>query len=188
MKIVIDIPDNYKNLITNAWSYGVKPSMAVLEDISKAIMNGIPYTKQNALDEFKLCDDIYKRAWIKMDKLMGKRTKPRTKWEVKSDGMILEEIKYIFYKVASKLFPNDYEYVPYASTQECNTCKHNDKEWDEEPCDGCCGNHSGYEPKEIKNNILLNNIKAEIEEHNRKMLIDNPYLDCIQIIDKYIVR
>ena len=32
--------------------------------------------------------------------------------------------------------------------QNCNTCKNNNKEWDEEPCDGCCGNHSGYEPQD----------------------------------------
>ena len=41
-KIVIDIPDNYKDLITSAWSYGVAPNMSVLEDVSKAVMNGIP--------------------------------------------------------------------------------------------------------------------------------------------------
>lgn len=29
----------------------------------------------------------------------------------------------------------------------CETCKHNDKEWWELPCDWCCGANSGYEPK-----------------------------------------
>ena len=29
----------------------------------------------------------------------------------------------------------------------CDSCKHGDKEWHEEPCDSCCGTHSGYEPK-----------------------------------------
>lgn len=41
MKLIIDIKDNYKSLITSAWSYGVAPSMTVLEDISKAVMKGI---------------------------------------------------------------------------------------------------------------------------------------------------
>ena len=34
----------------------------------------------------------------------------------------------------------DYPYL-------CPTCKHNNKNWDELPCDGCCGNRC-YEPKE----------------------------------------
>lgn len=34
----------------------------------------------------------------------------------------------------------------YKQDNICDTCKHNDEEWDEEPCDGCCGNYSGYEP------------------------------------------
>lgn len=42
MKLIIDIKDNYKSLITSAWSYGVAPSRTVLEDVSKAVMNGIP--------------------------------------------------------------------------------------------------------------------------------------------------
>ena len=28
----------------------------------------------------------------------------------------------------------------------CDTCKHNDRHWSEEPCVGCCRVHSGYEP------------------------------------------
>lgn len=28
---------------------------------------------------------------------------------------------------------------------QCNTCKHNNKKWEDEPCDGCCGNRN-YEP------------------------------------------
>ena len=30
----------------------------------------------------------------------------------------------------------------------CDTCKNKENGWDTEPCDGCCGNHSGYEPCE----------------------------------------
>jgi hypothetical protein len=29
----------------------------------------------------------------------------------------------------------------------CETCKHNHKEWWELPCDWCCGVHGGYEPQ-----------------------------------------
>lgn len=32
--------------------------------------------------------------------------------------------------------------------ENCDTCKHKDEEWDSEPCDGCCGNHSGFEQQE----------------------------------------
>jgi hypothetical protein len=28
----------------------------------------------------------------------------------------------------------------------CDTCKNKENGWDTEPCDGCCKNHSGYEP------------------------------------------
>lgn len=28
----------------------------------------------------------------------------------------------------------------------CKTCKYDSLPWDEEPCDSCCGAHSGYEP------------------------------------------
>jgi len=34
----------------------------------------------------------------------------------------------------------------------CDTCKHKDDGWDTEPCDGCCGNHSGYEPCDRRKN------------------------------------
>ena len=27
---------------------------------------------------------------------------------------------------------------------DCETCRFKDRSWDEEPCDGCCENHSGY--------------------------------------------
>ena len=33
-----------------------------------------------------------------------------------------------------------------ALEQPCDTCIHNDEEWDSDHCDSCCGNHSGYEP------------------------------------------
>ena len=32
------------------------------------------------------------------------------------------------------------------SKLECDTCKHQDKEWDSVECDSCCGNNSHYEP------------------------------------------
>ena len=34
----------------------------------------------------------------------------------------------------------------------CDTCKHKGDGWDTEPCDGCCGNHSGYEPCDRRKN------------------------------------
>jgi len=39
----------------------------------------------------------------------------------------------------------------------CDTCKHKGDGWDTEPCDGCCGNHSGYEPCEdaISRNAVI---------------------------------
>lgn len=30
----------------------------------------------------------------------------------------------------------------------CDACKHKNDGWDSEHCDGCCGNHSGFEPQE----------------------------------------
>ena len=30
--------------------------------------------------------------------------------------------------------------------ERCKTCVHDSKPWYEEPCDSCCGAHSGYEP------------------------------------------
>ena len=30
-------------------------------------------------------------------------------------------------------------------SEKCKTCKHDSKPWHEEPCDSCCGAHSGYE-------------------------------------------
>lgn len=29
--------------------------------------------------------------------------------------------------------------------RSCNTCKHNNLPWYEEPCDSCCRAHDGYE-------------------------------------------
>ena len=34
------------------------------------------------------------------------------------------------------------------SQENCDTCKHKDDGWDSEHCDGCCSNHSGFEPQE----------------------------------------
>lgn len=31
---------------------------------------------------------------------------------------------------------------------KCDSCKHRDLNWWEEPCDSCCPAHSGYEPRE----------------------------------------
>lgn len=31
--------------------------------------------------------------------------------------------------------------------RSCNTCKHNNLPWHEEPCDSCCLAHDGYERK-----------------------------------------
>ena len=33
---------------------------------------------------------------------------------------------------------------------DCNTCKHYSKEWDELPCDYCCSEHSGYERRNMQ--------------------------------------
>ena len=38
--------------------------------------------------------------------------------------------------------------MPEKSRLLCTTCKYKDKAWDEEPCDGCCKGHSGYEGAE----------------------------------------
>ena len=32
--------------------------------------------------------------------------------------------------------------------KRCETCKHRDKEWDDYPCDACCGANSHYESKD----------------------------------------
>ena len=37
--------------------------------------------------------------------------------------------------------------------ENCDTCKHKDDGWDSEHCDGCCGNHSGFEPQESEEHI-----------------------------------
>ena len=50
--------------------------------------------------------------------------------------------------------------APSIEPSECDTCKHNDKEWDSVECDGCCGNNSHYEPSEIVPDVVcvsLNN-------------------------------
>jgi len=31
-------------------------------------------------------------------------------------------------------------------SNKCDSCRYNSLEWYEEPCDSCCGAHSGYEP------------------------------------------
>ena len=40
---------------------------------------------------------------------------------------------------------------PYEPQEDCDTCKHKDDGWDSEHCDGCCGNHSGFELQERSN-------------------------------------
>ena len=34
------------------------------------------------------------------------------------------------------------------TANDCDTCKHRDKPFDDLPCDMCCKAHSGYEPKD----------------------------------------
>ena len=49
---------------------------------------------------------------------------------------------------------------------DCETCKHNDKNWDELPCDGCCTAHSGYEADAISRQAVLNLVVANHTELN----------------------
>ena len=46
------------------------------------------------------------------------------------------------------VFTEDWWNSPYEPQENCDTCKHKDDGWDSEHCDGCCGNHSGFEPQE----------------------------------------
>ena len=59
---------------------------------------------------------------------------------------------------------------PYKPHENCDTCKHKDDEWDSEPCDGCCGNHSGFEPQKISYTVEqeLNNYTGNIEIIEKK--------------------
>lgn len=41
---------------------------------------------------------------------------------------------------------NEWELVD--PQENCDTCKHKEESWDSEHCEGCCGNHSGFEPQE----------------------------------------
>lgn len=44
---------------------------------------------------------------------------------------------------------------------DCDTCKHNDKNWDDLPCDGCCTAHSGYEADAISRQAVLEIVERE---------------------------
>lgn len=43
---------------------------------------------------------------------------------------------------------------------DCDTCKHNDNNWDDLPCDGCCTAHSGYEADAISRQAVLEPYKG----------------------------
>ena len=46
----------------------------------------------------------------------------------------------------TKLCPkSDWYCADYEPQENCDTCKHKEESWDSEHCDGCCGNHSGFE-------------------------------------------
>ena len=75
--------------------------------------------------------------------------------------------------------------------RSCDTCKHNGNEWDEEPCDNCCGNNNGYEPQDgdLISRQELEDIKAEIkgEMSNPVELSKNRALFWVlEILDKHI--
>lgn len=52
---------------------------------------------------------------------------------------------------------------------KCDRCKHQDKEWYEEPCDGCCGAHSGFEPKEGAHIVMVPIKVLPLTEFERKL-------------------
>lgn len=58
-----------------------------------------------------------------------------------------------------ELYPGEFEAMEYNGRMDaivgypkndCDTCKHNDKEWDELPCDGCTNGHSWYDEKQCE--------------------------------------
>lgn len=58
------------------------------------------------------------------------------------------------------------------SRADCESCKHNGKDWSEEPCDGCTGASSGYEADLIS--------RAEAIEAVRKSIIKEYALTVIK--------
>lgn len=57
------------------------------------------------------CDDIYRKAWLELDRLIGKAPKPNLpKNMVESDSTILKRIRDLFWEVSRVLFyKTDYE-------------------------------------------------------------------------------
>lgn len=68
--------------------------------------------------------------------------------------------------------------------EPCDTCKHNDNEWDSEYCDGCCGNHSGYEPYDEWQNGYLQGVENTAKEF--KYEIDR--IRCEDVISREDAR
>lgn len=60
--------------------------------------------------------------------------------EIRSDVIIIRNEGGYFGTVPSEVSCSE-------NPNNCETCKHDSKEWYEDPCGSCCDTHSGYEPK-----------------------------------------
>ena len=95
-------------------------------------------------------------SWETYSDKLWKEAYERGKTEALSQEPILEKIaeiieplRHLSFDEMSDVEWQMFQVIDKYAEQEpyiCDTCKHKDAEWDTEPCDGCCGNHSGYEP------------------------------------------
>lgn len=84
---------------------------------------------------------------------------------IEAVGKYKEEHGYAYYDCACDI-ENDLKQLPSASAEaDCSTCKHKDKDWDSEECDGCCGNNNHYESAEAVQGYTkwLEKIIVEVE-------------------------
>jgi len=74
-------------------------------------------------------------------------------------GVICSECGYKTHNKGHAIVGCPYNYCPSCGArmvepqENCDTCKHKDDGWDSEQCDGCCGNHSGFEPQESEEQV-----------------------------------
>lgn len=70
------------------------------------------------------------------------------------------------------------------TANDCDTCKHRDKPFDDLPCDMCCKAHSGYEPKDEPQTYITEDRDTQIldawQVHHRSTtsVEDEPQTDC----------
>lgn len=97
------------------------------------------------------------------------------------NGIGFSEVKKAIYVIL-----DEYHKLLESNLYICDACKNNPKNWDKDPCDGCCTAHSGFVPKQIDKPSGLIDSKKAAEEFGQ--LLESGFFETCPLTQEEIDR